>query len=307
MTRRAAARPSPSGASAGSADGGAYLDQEEVPHARGGRGHGPWGPCVVGSRRAAPRPFPAVSPYRATARWTVVIPQKDLCRAKTRIALGVAERRHLALAMLEDTITAVLACHTVEHVVVVCDNSDDASRIEWLDIVAHVPSTRPGHNAAVEAGASLAQRQLSAVNVAVLPGDLPALRPRDLRDALGVAAGHPRAFVRDAMGRGTTLLTATAGAELRASYGESSATAHELSGAVQLGATEELLSLRHDVDDMQSLHRAVDMGCGVSTRRFYSALTWADSARSAAFHKASSDQTVAATMRPVRGEELWGL
>jgi 2-phospho-L-lactate guanylyltransferase len=65
---------------------------------------------------------------------------------------------------------------------------------------------------------------------AVLAGDLPALKPAELAEALAVALGE-RSFVADAAGTGTVLLTAPGGVALDPLFGPGSARAHAASGA----------------------------------------------------------------------------
>ncbi|HWR85387.1 MAG TPA: 2-phospho-L-lactate guanylyltransferase, partial [Rhodoglobus sp.] len=93
-------------------------------------------------------------------------------------------------------------------------------------------------------------------------GDLPALRPRDLDAALEAAAGHPRAFVPDAEGDGTTLVTAVDG-KLVTAFGPGSAAAHERLGLVRLDLDS---TVRRDVDDPGQLAAARALGLGPRTR-----------------------------------------
>jgi 2-phospho-L-lactate guanylyltransferase len=97
--------------------------------------------------------------------------------------------------------------------------------------------------------------------VAALVGDLPALRPEELADALTAAAGHPRAFVPDAEGAGTTLLAVRPGVSLAPAFGAGSAARHG-SGAVALDAGP---GLRRDVDTAADLQAAADVGLGPAT------------------------------------------
>ena len=90
-----------------------------------------------------------------------------------------------------------------------------------------------------------------AVAVAVLLGDLPALRPEELDAALAAAARHPLAFVRDADGTGTTLATASRGA-VRAAFGPESAARHAAAGFAELAASD-LPGLTRDVDTVDGL------------------------------------------------------
>jgi 2-phospho-L-lactate guanylyltransferase len=85
---------------------------------------------------------------------------------------------------------------------------------------------RPGLNAALREGADYAATQWPADGVAALVGDLPALRPEELAETLARAAEHPRGYVPDAQGTGTTMLTAVADQPLRPAFGAGSAARH---------------------------------------------------------------------------------
>ena len=199
--------------------------------------------------------------------WTVVVPVKGGPDAKSRLAtdLDDADRRALADALALDTLDAVLATPAVSCVVVVTGEdrllpvaADDGPR------VVHVDDPGRGLGAAVQAGLEAAPDG----PCAVLLGDLPALRPDDLDAALADAAHHERAFVADADGTGTTLLTGRTPGSLRPRFGPGSAAAHRVAGHVPLDARP---SLRRDVDTATDLDDAVALGVGRRTGAFLAA------------------------------------
>jgi 2-phospho-L-lactate guanylyltransferase len=98
--------------------------------------------------------------------------------------------------------------------------------------------------------------------MAVLTGDLPALRPAELGDALGRVAA--RSFVPDAPGTGTVLLAAVAGVALDPHFGVGSAAAHAASGAERIAG--DWPSLRRDVDTVADLRAVLTLGVGPHTR-----------------------------------------
>jgi 2-phospho-L-lactate guanylyltransferase len=200
--------------------------------------------------------------------WVAVVPVKSLAGAKSRLrgALpGVAHER-LVLGLLRDTLAAVLACPEVDELIVVTNEPRAAVLASRLGARVAPDTPDAGLNPAVAHGAALA----GPVPVAALTGDLPALRPAELAAGLSRAgAAGGRAFVPDASGTGTTLLTATSGAALRPRFGPGSAAAHASSGATPLLGPWP--SLRRDVDTAADLAAAAALGLGAHTARLYRA------------------------------------
>ncbi|MFF7213809.1 2-phospho-L-lactate guanylyltransferase [Streptomyces sp. NPDC008238] len=183
--------------------------------------------------------------------WVVVIPQKDLRLAKSRLQLGPRARRSVARALLRDTVTAARAAPGVGEVVVVLDRVQDFHTVEDLGVRA-VLADGPGLNEAIRQGEQTARALHPRCGVASLPADLPFIEPAVLARALTHARAHDRAFVADAECRGTTLLAASPGQALQPSYGTGSRAAHRRSGAFELTAPD-LAALRFDVDHLDHL------------------------------------------------------
>jgi 2-phospho-L-lactate guanylyltransferase len=197
--------------------------------------------------------------------WSVVVPAKRLAVAKTRLRPLTADRvdaeaahRELVLALLADTVAAAVACPAVGTVVVVTDDPAAAAVVRELGARTVADEPDRGLNPALEHGA----RTAPGTAVAALSSDLPALRPEELTAALGAAAGWLRAFVADAQGTGTTLLTAV-DTELLPRFGPDSAEAHLASGAAALSGTWP--GLLRDVDTEADLRAAVALGAGPRT------------------------------------------
>jgi 2-phospho-L-lactate guanylyltransferase len=221
-------------------------------------------------------------PGRADAAgWTVVVPVKSLTGAKTRLApeLGPAERAALARAFALDTIDAALAAGSVARVVVVSDEPAIELALRESPGVDVVPEVGPrGLAAAIAHGIAVAgvrddgldTRPSGATRppVAVLLGDLPAMRSRDLDAALEAAARHPLAFVPDAEGTGTTLATARTRVPFAPHFGADSAARHAAAGFADLVAAHPAAiapGLRRDVDTAAELGEAVALGVGPHT------------------------------------------
>jgi 2-phospho-L-lactate guanylyltransferase len=200
--------------------------------------------------------------------WTVLVPVKAMPGAKSRLArahrgdagdpVPAAVHDALVTALRVDTLSAARGAAGVRRVVLVADR------------VAPVPGgadevivqSAPGLNAALREAAAVAATRWPDDAIAALVGDLPALHPDELADALGAAAAVPRGFVADHTGTGTTLLTARPGAALSPAFGPGSAETHRAGGAVQLDAGR---GLRQDVDTPADLRGALALGVGPAT------------------------------------------
>jgi 2-phospho-L-lactate guanylyltransferase len=200
--------------------------------------------------------------------WVAVVPVKSLAGAKSRLrgALPGVPHERLVLGLLRDTLAAVLACPGVGGLIVVTNEPRAAELAVGLGARVAPDAPDAGLNPAFAHGAALA----GAVPVAALTGDLPALRPEELAAGLAAAARvGVRAFVPDASGTGTTLLTAPPGAALGPRFGPGSAAAHATSGATPLVGPWP--SLRRDVDTAADLAAAATLGLGAHTARLYGA------------------------------------
>ncbi len=217
----------------------------------------------------------------------LVVPIKELRRAKSRLVGATvdvvpapqrpAAHAGLALALAADTLAAVLAS-TVRRVAVVTSDPRAAALVRpagpddgshHRTVVVDDPGT--GLNAAVRAGVEHLRGTSDGgpAPVAALLGDLPALRPAELDEALAravavIADGAPAAYVADHTGEGTTLLVLTRPGHGGPHFGPGSADAHAAAGAVALGGAWP--GLRHDVDVPADLDRVRALGVGPATR-----------------------------------------
>jgi 2-phospho-L-lactate guanylyltransferase len=195
-------------------------------------------------------------------RWRLIVPVKGQLVAKTRLhpPAGVA-RADLAHAFALDTLTAAVAGIPPDHLVVVTSDELTATFVrDQGGIVVADPGD--GLNPAVRQGIEYVQRVLGLGPTAVLLGDIPTLRPKDLANALSECSLHPRALVPDASGTGTVLLSALSPQDLHPRFGVNSAREH---GRECVRLDLDLPALRNDVDDDEALHRALVMGVGRHT------------------------------------------
>lgn len=190
--------------------------------------------------------------------WQVVLPVKRARHAKTRLTPPAGtDRAELARAMTQDTLVVLSRVVGAGHVVVVTSDEVITAMAETLGALV-VPDPGSGLDDAVRAGLRVCRR---GAPVAVLLGDLPALRPADLEAALTASARHTRSVVPDQDGTGTVLLTST-GAVLEPAFGQGSADRHARTAArLEL----DLPRLRQDVDDADDLAAALVLGVGPAT------------------------------------------
>ncbi|SFL39929.1 2-phospho-L-lactate guanylyltransferase [Geodermatophilus ruber] len=201
--------------------------------------------------------------------WTVLVPVKALDRAKSRLRASTGrDTSALALAFALDTVEAAGRAGGVGGVHVI--TADPLVAAEAVGMGAAVLPDLGGGvlNLAVGRAAELLAGPDAGVGLglAVLPADLPGLDPADLELALSAATAHPRAFLADAGGVGTTLLTARAGHRLEPRYGPGSAAAHQAGGAHPLGVPAP--TVRADVDRSADLRALRHRPCGRRTREW---------------------------------------
>ena len=202
----------------------------------------------------------------ATPDVGLVIAVKRLAAAKTRLApvFSSATREGVVLAMLTDTITAASAVPAVKVLTIVTPDEDAAAAARSLGASVLVDPTPEGHrnplnNAIAAAEASIREET---ANIVALQGDLPALQPQELAEAIVAARAYPRSFVGDRHGTGTSALFAF-GVALDPQFGADSAQRHRHSGAIEL--TGAWPGLRCDIDTPDDLLIARRLGVGAAT------------------------------------------
>jgi 2-phospho-L-lactate/phosphoenolpyruvate guanylyltransferase len=197
-----------------------------------------------------------------------VVPVKEARHAKRRLAgvLGAAQRRQLALAMLEDVLAALARAPELAAILVV--TIDQAAMAIAMRYAARVvrDGACAGHSGAVAAAAT----QLAAENFALLtvPGDVPLIEPGDIRELIAahrsavMASG--RAFIivpaRDGRGSNAVLCSPAAAVPLR--FGDDSFAPH-LRAAKQHGISPCVLRLPRialDIDTPEDLAMLLDRG-----------------------------------------------
>jgi 2-phospho-L-lactate/phosphoenolpyruvate guanylyltransferase len=190
----------------------------------------------------------------------VLLPVKPPARGKSRLR-GIPDdvRRQLAEAFALDTATACLNTPGVGAVLAVTDDAAFATDLAAVGCFAIPDGITDDLNGSLRLAAAEAARRWPTLRPAALLGDLPALRPADLTVALASAPPTLAAYVADADGLGTTLYTAPIGL-FDPQFGGGSQQRHQNAGALSI--TGPLASLRRDVDDLDALGKARELGVG---------------------------------------------
>jgi 2-phospho-L-lactate guanylyltransferase len=196
----------------------------------------------------------------------LVIAVKRLTAAKTRLApvFSAATRESVVLAMLIDTIGAASAVSALAAITVVTPDEFAADAARRLGARVLADPTPDGHrnplNNAIAAAEAAIREETP--NIVALQGDLPALQPQELAEAIAAARGYERSFVGDRHGTGTSALFAF-GVALDPKFGVDSAQRHRQSGAIEL--TGPWPGLRCDIDTPDDLMVARRLGVGAAT------------------------------------------
>lgn len=196
----------------------------------------------------------------------LVIAVKRLGDAKTRLApvFAAGTREQVVLAMLVDTITAASRVPGLQSITVVTPDEDAAALAAELGTHVLADPTPDGHADPLNYAIGAAAVAAATPNVAALQGDLPALQPHELAQAIAAARRYPRSFVADRHGTGTSALFAF-GVPLEPRFGPNSAAIHRHYGAIEL--TGPWPGLRCDIDTPADLIAARQLGMGPATRR----------------------------------------
>jgi 2-phospho-L-lactate guanylyltransferase len=208
-------------------------------------------------------------PGNVTADVGLIIAVKRLAAAKTRLApvFSAATRERVVLAMLLDTITAASNVASLRSITVVTpdDLAAEAARQLGADVLADpTPDDHPDplNNAIRAAESAMTAAADAPPNIVVLQGDLPALQPQELSEAIAAGRAYQRSFVTDRHGTGTAALLAF-GTALQPAFGPNSARRHGHSGAIEL--TGPWPGLRCDIDTPDDLQVARKLGVGAAT------------------------------------------
>ncbi|EUA04580.1 2-phospho-L-lactate guanylyltransferase [Mycobacterium kansasii 824] len=152
----------------------------------------------------------------------LIIAVKRLAAAKTRLApvFSARTRENVVLAMLVDTLTAAVRVRALHSITVITPDEAAAAAAAGLGAAVLADPTPQDDADPLNNAIAVAERTMagSLANLVVLQGDLPALQPQELAEAIAAARQHQRSFVADRCGTGTAALCAF-GAALDPQFG----------------------------------------------------------------------------------------
>ena len=171
------------------------------------------------------------------------VPVKDLVNAKQRLvaALGPAERRALAAAMLRDVLGA-LAAARLDRVWVVTRDPEVTAIAREFGAEALAEAENRGHTAAVAFAQAAASRAAARVFLTV-PGDVPCVTPADIRELARAAREGEPVFAPSRSGLGTNGVALAPPGAMPLTFGEPSFENH-LAAARARGLAPRVLPLR---------------------------------------------------------------
>lgn len=161
-------------------------------------------------------------------RTAAILPVKRFELAKQRLgeALTPEWRRELAATMVADVLDALQATPAVDLIVVVTNETSAATAAERVGATVVADEAESGQSPAAQAGVAHAIGA-GAERVLLVPGDCPALDPRELAELLPPVPGPRVVIVPDRHGSGTNALLLAPPDVIAPSFGPGSRARHE--------------------------------------------------------------------------------
>lgn len=188
---------------------------------------------------------------------SALVPAKSLDQAKGRLAtlLSEAERRHLALAMLEDVVRALQAVPAIDSVSVISPDAEVLSKTEELgaDGLEEPPSVR-GINQALTHGMETISADGADTLIIVL-ADVPAVTPADIESVLSELPDGKGVAICPSAAKGTSILALRPPDAIPFRFGQNSFPAHKRE-VMARGLTAKVVridSVAHDIDEPEDL------------------------------------------------------
>jgi 2-phospho-L-lactate/phosphoenolpyruvate guanylyltransferase len=205
-------------------------------------------------------------------RTAAVLPVKSFGRAKERLgaAVGQPDRGELAAAMLGDVLDALRATGGLAELIVVTAEPRAAVAAREAGAFVVDDPIEAGQSDAASRGVRAAVSR-GCDRVLLVPGDCPALDPREVGGLLGGFVGAGLAIVPDRHGSGTNALLIAPPEAVRPAFGPGSFARHAALGAAAgvVVRVAQAPSLELDVDtpgDLAALRAGLAARAGVAPR-----------------------------------------
>ena len=213
--------------------------------------------------------FPTPYPY-SSMRY-ILIPVKDLTRAKQRLAslMTQEERTRLAWAMLENTFAAAAAARNVDRIAVVTLYSPAVELAKKYGMELIIETAQISESDSVDFGSREARRR-GATAVLRLPIDLPLVGASDIETILDGDGGGPSVVIAPSRdGTGTNAILRRPPDLFPSHFGPNSLAKH-LDEARQAGAECRIIHLPRialDIDDPEDLAALIEQGQTTTVHR----------------------------------------
>ena len=200
-----------------------------------------------------------------------LVPAKALNLAKSRLSavLDEDERRQLALAMLEDVLSALQSVPRLNLVATVSPDSDVLARARTLgsEPIAEPPSAGGINQALTHALSLISPRGIDTLLIVV--ADVPALSPRDIESVLDALPSDRGAVICPSVAQGTSALALRPPAALPFRFGQRSFLAHKRGAAARDLPLRVLRldSLANDIDSPDDLLNLITRPADSTTHR----------------------------------------
>lgn len=199
-----------------------------------------------------------------------LVPVKDLRQAKERLSslLSPAQRRRLALAMLDDVLASLSAAVELERIALVTGDQKILSMAKRRGFTAIDEGGTRGLSGAVQLGVQACQRQ-GARSLVVVPGDIPLITPEDVDCVMRSGADYEVVIVPSWNSRGTNTILLRPPNALELRFGSWSFFPH-VKQAKRAGLSYKVLRLPRialDVDTPDDVMRLAPRANGTESYR----------------------------------------